>query len=98
MENKGKDHLAKRLGELGSELDAIRMALELPAPESDDENYISDTSAEEGNEDEAIVVSISKGNGSEISEEDIALLRSCARIKGLVVGSVTQNPEQEETD
>ena len=97
MENKGKDHLAKRIGEPGSELDAIRMALELPAPESDDENYISDTSAEEGNEGEAIVVSISKGNGSEISEEDIGALRGCARIKGLIIREPAENPEPDES-
>ncbi len=96
MEDTEKNELVRRVDELKSELDGFREALQAPGPNADDANN-PDTSADRSTEDQAVVVSISKRNGLEVSEEDIASLRSCARIKGLVVGSVTENPEPQDS-
>ena len=85
-----KDQLIKRLEELESEIDGFRQDMETMSEDDDDDP------TDEGEKEKAITLRFTKKNSPEITEEDIASLRACARLKGLVLGDVVRKPEQDE--
>ena len=95
MENLEKHELSRRLEEIETELDEVRQTLET-IPEGEDNGSTSVTS-EEAEDGETIAMYVTKKDSSQITDEDMASLRRCARLKGFEVKDVVKDPKENES-